>query len=206
MRKKLALTGFILATCISAIAVLAMIMSAIFVIDVVAGSAGSGLIIAVIVLEVLFFIGSLVLNAVAIPTTSSASKFKKRKGLVITAIVFNFIAVFMYILSMTTGIDSSTFMSIIFMLALIAANVLIIVDLARNGKALEQEEYQNGEMFTHTPEAKEISTQTSVAQNNDSTDALEEEINKLLLLKAKNLITDEEFAELKKHAIEKRMK
>lgn len=36
-------------------------------------------------------------------------------------------------------------------------------------------------------------------------DGLEEEINKLILLKEKNLITDEEYKELRKRAIEKRL-
>lgn len=53
------------------------------------------------------------------------------------------------------------------------------------------------------------STVNTLTKSEDKVSAqigdLKEEINKLLLMKAKNFITDKEFEKLKAHAIEKRL-
>lgn len=204
MRRKLAFSGFILGTCIMAITTFFMLIGAIMVADLLAGtgSTDTGAVIAVIVLEMLFYIAILILNALSISATTTASKFDRRKGLVITTIVFNFIAVFMYILSISvsgTGVGMSGVIVfyVIFMLALIASNVLAIVDLARNGTALEREKAKDNK--------EEVVSKVRSQEVSKDTDGLEEELNKLIAMKEKNLITDEEFAELKKCAIDKRL-
>lgn len=195
MRRKLAFSGFILGTVITAITAFFMLIGGIVIIEMLS-SVDADAYIAIVVVEVLFFIATLVLNAVSISATTNAKKFDRRKGLVITTIVFNFLAMLVYIMPMTTEVLSTgvIVVYVLLMLALIASNVLAIVDLSLNKKAIKKEE---------NIDKQEIETVKEATQGKD--DNLEEEINKLMLMKAKNIITEEEFEALKKHAIEKRL-
>lgn len=194
MRRKLAFSGFILGTIITAITAFFMLIGGILAIEILS-SMDAGASIAIIVVEVLFFVATLVLNAVSISATTTAKKFDRRKGLVITTIVFNFLAMLVYIMPMTAeGLPAGFIVVyVLLMLALIASNVLVIVDLSLNKKAIKKEENMD---------KQEVETAKEATQGKDN---LEEEINKLMLMKAKNIITEEEFEALKKHAIEKRL-
>lgn len=146
MRRKLALSGFILGISITALTILLMIMGGVLLVGIFAGvgsGEGVGVFTIIIALEVLFFALILVLNAVSISSTSSATKFHKRKGLTITTIVFNFIAMLSCVLLVILGGISSVW-AILFLivvtLGLVTANILIVIDLARNDKALKSEE------------------------------------------------------------------
>lgn len=199
MRRNLALSGFILGTCVSAITTILMILGGIVILEALMLLDGAELFIAIVIFEALFFIATLILNIVSISTTKNAKVFCKRKGLAITTIVFNFLAMGVYILAITT--QGALMRTIIFysilMVVLIVANILVIVDLAKNRDALEKENGQEEHIDVRT-------SQESVAQDRRIS-GIEEEINKLILLKEKNLITEEEFNELKKRTIEKRL-
>lgn len=202
MRRKLAFTGFIMGTCFTSLFALIIIIGAI---EIASYVSLPGELWAEIIIEILISVTTLVLNSVAIPTTATAQKMNKKKGIVITAIVFNFLEVLAFILALTVSPDPAAIvLYIILMLGIIASNVLAIIDLARNSKVMSIEDNMTTGNYEST-----TSTENTLTKSEDKVSAqigdLEEEINKLLLMKAKNLITDEEFEKLKAHAIEKRL-
>ncbi len=207
MRRKLAFTGFIMGTSFIAL------FTAIIVIGAIELASYSGYvnfpaqIWAMIITEIVLSVTTLVLNSVAIPTTTTAQKMNKKKGIVITAIVFNFLEVLVFILALASSPETGILiLYIIFLLGIIASNVLAIIDLANNSKAMKVE--IEGVDVANTVEPETKTERVNVAKSSTATmqvNDLEEEINKLLLMKAKNLITDEEFEKLKAHAIEKRL-
>ena len=216
MRRKLAFVGFILATCFASILSLLLIIEWAVTIDLVNtaiitgyNTAGMGAVVSFMTIIVLMMITSLTLNAISISATTNATKMTKRKGLVITSVVFNFVNIALLLsivgVAISQGIVETSLFYIIFMFGLIASNILILVDLGRLKKAYILEQTENAKKIEQTnvqPKVEEKQPQEQTAFNS-KLDALEEEINKLIILKAKNLITEEEFEQLKRRAIEK---
>lgn len=131
----------------------------------------------------------------------------KRKGLVITSIVFNFIAIF-FLLAVSVENGATAVFYIICMLGLIASNVLILIDVARLSKAVNAELFAENNIVTEEKienPIEEIKTEENSQPKNEEMDDLESELNKLMLMKEKNLITEEEFEQLKKRAIDKKL-
>ncbi len=216
MRRKLAFVGFILATCFASILSLLLIIEWAVTIDLVNtaiitgyNTAGMGAVVSFMTIIVLMMITSLTLNAISISATTNATKMTKRKGLVITSVVFNFVNISLLLsivgVAISQGIVETSLFYIIFMFGLIASNILILVDLGRLKKAYILEQTENAKKIEQTnvqPKVEEKQPQEQTTFNS-KLDALEEEINKLIILKAKNLITEEEFEQLKRRAIEK---
>lgn len=216
MRRKLAFVGFILATCFASILSLLLIIEWAVTIDLVNtaiitgyNTAGMGAVVSFMTIIVLMMITSLTLNAISISATTNATKMTKRKGLVITSVVFNFVNIALLLsivgVAISQGIVETSLFYIIFMFGLIASNILILVDLGRLKKAYILEQTENAKKIEQTnvqPKVEEKQPQEQTTFNS-KLDALEEEINKLIILKAKNLITEEEFEQLKRRAIEK---
>lgn len=216
MRRKLAFVGFILATCFASILSLLLIIEWAVTIDLVNtaiitgyNTAGMGAVVSFMTIIVLMMITSLTLNAISISATTNATKMTKRKGLVITSVVFNFVNISLLLsivgVAISQGIVETSLFYIIFMFGLIASNILILVDLGRLKKAYILEQTENAKKIEQTnvqPKVEEKQPQEQTTFNS-KLDALEEEINKLIILKAKNLITEEEFEQLKRRAIGK---
>lgn len=213
MKRKLAFSGFITATCISALLSLVMFIALICLIDIysaVSGELGASVGVMSLILmavTVLFTIACLILNSCSISSTATAQKMNKKKGLVITSVVFNFVVIF-FLLLVSIANGTAAILYIICMLGLIASNVLILVDLSHLTKAV------NAELFAENNITTEEKTENTVAEikteeisqpKNEEMDELEKEINKLMLMKEKNLITEEEFEQLKKRAIDKKL-
>ena len=161
----------------------------------------------IMAITVLFSIACLILNSCSISSTTTAQKMNKRKGLVITSIVFNFIVIF-FLLAVSVENGATAVFYIICMLGLIASNVLILIDVARLSKAVNAELFAENNIVTEEKienPIEEIKTEENSQPKNKEMDELELEINKLMQMKKRNLITEEEFELLKKRAIDKKL-
>lgn len=226
MKRKLARAGFITATSITAVLSFIMFAGLIYligilnladeIVDPTIRATIGPLAIIIMVFAVLFCIACLVLNSCCIPQTSSAQKMNKKKGLVITTLVFNFILIaFMLLITIDSLGDAA--MYVLCMLGLITSNVLILVDLAHLSKAVNAELFaENNVVVEEKIENKSVvkeETQNNIVDNeqessqpkSEEMDDLEAELNKLMLMKEKKLITEEEFEQLKKRAIDKKL-
>lgn len=132
MRRPITLVGFILGTVMHSVYTIAELFVVALIIDLVvsAGATTSTFMALILLITLALSIISLVFNAIAISAWNKKPEaYKKKRGIIITAIVFNFIVVLLLIIGMT-GKTVGVF-DIIFMISLIATNVLAIVDLAR---------------------------------------------------------------------------
>lgn len=213
MRRKLAFSGFITATCITALLSFVMFIALIYLINILSiivneAERTAGMLATIIMaITVLFSIACLILNSCSISSTTTAQKMNKRKGLVITSIVFNFIVIF-FLLAVSVENGATAIFYIICMLGLIASNVLILIDVARLSKAVNAELFAENNIVTEEKienPIEEIKTEENSQPKNEEMDDLESELNKLMLMKEKNLITEEEFDLLKKRAIDKKL-
>lgn len=213
MRRKLAFSGFITATCITALLSFVMFIALIYLINILSiivneAERTAGMLATIIMaITVLFSIACLILNSCSISSTTTAQKMNKRKGLVITSIVFNFIVIF-FLLAVSVENGATAIFYIICMLGLIASNVLILIDVARLSKAVNAELFAENNIVTEEKienPIEEIKTEENSQPKNEEMDDLESELNKLMLMKEKNLITEEEFNLLKKRAIDKKL-
>ena len=213
MRRKLAFSGFITATCITALLSFVMFIALIYLINILSiivneAERTAGMLATIIMaITVLFSIACLILNSCSISSTTTAQKMNKRKGLVITSIVFNFIIIF-FLLAVSVENGATAVFYIICMLGLIASNVLILIDVARLSKAVNAELFAENNIVTEEKienPIEEIKTEENSQPKNKEMDDLESELNKLMLMKEKNLITEEEFEQLKKRAIDKKL-
>lgn len=213
MRRKLAFSGFITATCITALLSFVMFIALIYLINILSiivneAERTAGMLATIIMaITVLFSIACLILNSCSISSTTTAQKMNKRKGLVITSIVFNFIVIF-FLLAVSVENGATAIFYIICMLGLIASNVLILIDVARLSKAVNAELFAENNIVTEEKienPIEEIKTEENSQPKNEEMDDLESELNKLMLMKEKNLITEEEFEQLKKRAIDKKL-
>lgn len=132
------------------------------------------------------------LNSCAI-NVLTIEKYKKCKSKIVTAIVFNFI-VLLYNLMIVIGLYAEAWMiaiSIIIIVALLACNVLYIVDLA-----LKVKESDDAPVKTN-----------KVSQNVNKADSEEEqllnELEKLVNLRERKILTQEEFEKLKSQVVTK---
>lgn len=213
MRRKLAFSGFITATCITALLSFVMFIALIYLINILSiivneAERTAGMLATIIMaITVLFSIACLILNSCSISSTTTAQKMNKRKGLVITSIVFNFIVIF-FLLAVSVENGATAVFYIICMLGLIASNVLILIDVARLSKAVNAELFAENNIVTEEKienPIEEIKIEGNSQPKNKEMDDLESELNKLMLMKEKNLITEEEFEQLKKRAIDKKL-
>lgn len=213
MRRKLAFSGFITATCITALLSFVMFIALIYLINILSiivneAERTAGMLATIIMaITVLFSIACLILNSCSISSTTTAQKMNKRKGLVITSIVFNFIVIF-FLLAVSVENGATAVFYIICMLGLIASNVLILIDVARLSKAVNAELFAENNIVTEEKienPVEEIKIEGNSQPKNKEMDDLESELNKLMLMKEKNLITEEEFEQLKKRAIDKKL-
>ena len=195
MKRKLLLSGFILGTVGLGIFSLILVIGLIQIFAILGGelaSSGVGGALALTIFEVLIFIVAFVLNAVCINTWNNEEKFNKKKATIYTTIVFNFISIiFLFYTFFGGGTAESIVFSVIVFLCVVAANVLVLIDLTSSTNKQEN--------------VVADSNDTADSEISD-TDKLEEKLKKLEALKNENKISEEEYNELKKKYIDEEIK
>ena len=130
MKRPMTLTGGIIGTIANAFLSVMYVIGIVGIIELLGGATGTVTVVVVAVLEMLVAVVALILSIVSIVAWSKdAAGYKKKKGAVITAAVFNFIGA---ILCFIAG----TALYIVLALVLIAVGVLFIVDVCLEGKRI----------------------------------------------------------------------
>lgn len=227
MKRPLTLSGAIIGTVANAVLTIVFIYNAAICLSYGAELTSVGILCLV---ECLFSLTALVLDIFSILAwNKDFNGYKKRKGIIITSVVFDFLPTLYLILNFIV-------VNLIFALALIAANVLKIIDLARENK-------NNPALVNKNPQVNTVNQQqTSVQQTrpqpvqqqvrpaqpvhqnqvqprpvqqiqqvqqiekpkSDSEkkfDALEKRLEKLYSMKEKGIVSEEEYAMLKNEII-----
>ena len=195
MKRPLTLTSAILGTVFQGILALESIILFIAMMDLVAGATGAGTLAIVMIITIAIAVLGLIFNILSIPTWNKAPEvFRKKRGVIITAIVFNLLIVVLSLIGYADEGATVNFLSILMLLCLIAASVMYIVDLATEKKRVAELEAQNATEET-TETAQDSPVQASTAT------ALEEKLVKLNQMKEQGIIDEEEYNELKKKYI-----
>lgn len=193
MKRPMTLTGFILATVSTAIYAGYSMFVLTLVIDILSSTSATGgaTALALLILDLAIAVVTLVLNAVSIKAWNRGPEaYKKYKGKVIAATVFNFIMIVSLIVGIaTTTAETFPILNIIIILALVAANVLAYVDLGLEGKRVAKLEAEGSMLEEDAQEATDV----------------ERKIEKLNSMKEQGLISDEEYEELKKSYINEKI-
>ncbi len=191
MKRALTLTSAIMGTVFQGILALESIIFFIAMMDLVAGASGAGTLAIVMIITIAIAVLGLLFNILSIPAWNKAPEvFRKKRGIIITAIVFNLLVVVLSLIGFAGEGTSVSFLSILMLLCLIAASIMYIVDLATEKKKVAELEAQNA-----TEEVTEETAQASTAT------ALEEKLVKLNQMKEQGIIDEEEYNELKKKYI-----
>lgn len=197
MKRPLTLTGFILGTIFLGIEAIAGL---ILFIDFM-NYTGNSIVIVALGLALALSIVSLIFNAISIPAwNKSPEVYRRKRGIIITAIVFNFIIVLFTIIGFASGETNPNMLTILEILGIIAANVLGIIDLTRESKKVGLYEEEDGVPVNEDDEEfVEVAPQYRKPQA--SSTSLEDKIIKLNQMKESGLIDEEEYKELKKKYI-----
>lgn len=225
MKRPLTLSGAIIGTVANAVLTIVFIYNAAICLSYGAELTSVGILCLV---ECLFSLTALVLDIFSILAwNKDFNGYKKRKGIIITSVVFDFLPTLYLILNFIV-------VNLIFALALIAANVLKIIDLARENKnnpaLVNQNTQVNAANQTQVqqvrtqPVQQQVRPAQPVHQNqvqprpvqqiqqvqqiekpkSDSEkkfDALEKRLEKLYSMKEKGIVSEEEYAMLKNEII-----
>ena len=138
MKRVMTLVGGIIGTVVDAIYSFVALLEGALLLELLgaAGVPGASIFAIVGLLIIAIVVTALVLNAISISGfTCSAEKFAKKRGVIITAVVFNFLLAFLLILSTMTG--GVTFFTALVILTSIATGVLFIVDLCLEKSVLQ---------------------------------------------------------------------
>ena len=112
-----------------------------------------------VVLE-LFLITSLVLSCVTFGhVNGSPEKYEKRKGVTIATIVFNFLVVIMFIASCFESDAGTIVFALICAAALVAANVLYIMDLTQEKARVEKFNKEQENPITEPVKVEAVKTE-----------------------------------------------
>lgn len=192
MRRVKTLTAGILATVTQAIFSIIMLVALFLIVDLISmgatGVEGTIVLMAILTAVVLT---TLVLSIVAIPAwAKDAVGFKKKKALIITAVVFNFVVVLYQLISLVTAAPAAgtIILYVILMGMSIAANVLWLIDLAQEGRKVNQP-------VSAAPAAQTVSsTETKLA----AAEEFAQKLAKIDALRKNGVLTEEEYSEIKK--------
>lgn len=217
MKRPLTLTGAILGVVANAINAVYFIISLIILGDI-AAYAGAYLPAGIIVVYVLLLgisIAGLVLSILTIKTWNKDSEtYRKKKGLIITSIVFNFVSTLFLLTCVFISAGSVIVYYIILMLMIMAAGVLCLVDLCLEGKRSANNHVAEAVVADVQPTTvvtpvAEVQPAQPVVQAQPVTEkaanTLEDKIEKLNSMKENGLITDEEYKELKANYIKEQL-
>lgn len=192
MKRALTLTGAILGLVGGAFLSIVYLITLIGVIELMSyGYEAVGALILTLIL-ILVSVLALVFSAVCIaPWNKSAEDYKKKKGMIITAVVFNFISTLATLIMLIAGSSGWVVVVMILgMLLAIASAVLLLVDICTENGKIEKA-------------GKQVATQPAVASAaNDaklaSAETFEKKLAKLNAMKEHGIITEEEYTEIKK--------
>lgn len=217
MKRVLTLTGAILGTCFGALCTIFYLISMINVLQ--ASSVVGGGVVILSIFEFLLMSVTLALNASSISTWNKDEQvFKKKFGLLITSVIFDFITVIWLIVAAALAPTIlNVILCVIAGLGLIATGVLLIIDLVNESKRInnanvvqENTTVNNASVNTPTMHKTAINTTTvskqPVKTATSDIEALESKLEKLAVMRAKGMITEEEYLELKKAYIQKQTK
>ncbi len=140
MKRPMTLVASIIATVFFGIEVFATFIGLVAVADLASsvGASLPGYFYAVMVITLLFVATSLVLNILCIPTWNKSFEiYRKRRGVHISTLVFNFLSVVMVLI----GTSEWTFYTVLFILAVVATIALYIVDLCLENKRMARQGY-----------------------------------------------------------------
>lgn len=152
MKRVMTLVAGLLGLVFDAIFSVFMIIGLVAVMDMLGGEKGSATFAIIAILEIALGVVSLILNAVSISAFAcSAEKYRKKRGLIITTIVFNFLLALLLLLTVFT---SASLVTVLVLIASIVAVVLYIVDLCLEGKRVAKAQ-QTAEAKEETVEVKE---------------------------------------------------
>ena len=130
------LIGFIIATSLLGIYTIIQLVGIAAIIDFLSattGVEGGATLAVVLIITLALCVLALVFNAIAISAwNKDPAGYKKKKGLVITATVFNFVIILLLIIGMVSG--ACGVLDVLLLPALIAANVLAYVDMGLEKK------------------------------------------------------------------------
>ena len=146
MKRPMTLIGFIIATVFCGIYTLVQLFGLAVIIDLLTatGVTGGATLAVVMILTIALCVLALVFNAVAISAWGKNPEgYKKKRGMVITATVFNFIIMLLLIIGMASGVVGV--LDVLLLIAVLATNVLAYIDLGlekRRVQKLEQAKQQ----------------------------------------------------------------
>ena len=127
MKRPMTLIGGILGTVVNAILAVVMLIGSVLALEIVGAvgaQAGYATITVIFIISIVMFVIALVMSIISITAwAKDVDDYKKKKGILITSIIFNFISAIFAIL---TG----TALGIVLGIIVIAAAVLLIVDIA----------------------------------------------------------------------------
>lgn len=154
---------------------------------------GYGINIGVLIISILFFVVAtlnIVFNGIVIGLWNKTSEeFNKKKGLTITAIVFDFLVVIATVVMMCLGSSGLVVLFLVIaMLLAIASAVMLLVDLCMENKRSSKQDA-----------AAQVNE--TVASNDSklaAAETVEKKLEKLNAMKEHGVITEDEYKELKK--------
>lgn len=136
MKNKLGFIGSILGTCFAGVETIIMFLALFVLIDMMnAAGVTNSLAIFLIIFEIAITVITLIFDILSIVASKDIEKMNKKKGIVITAIVFNFISAFLMIYAILVQFSILDFM---IGLGLIATAILQIVGLANLKSDIEK--------------------------------------------------------------------
>ena len=126
---------------------------------------------AVMIFTMIFCLLGLIFSAVSFKRVSmEPQKFEQNKGMLITVVVFDILVALLLCYGFVEGISAT---SVIYLVALIASVVLIIVDIARNKKLLTDATVSTADLSVKQSTAEvsgaENKEEVSVAENKTDT-------------------------------------
>lgn len=151
MKRPLSLVSFIVSTAMISLYTAVYIMGSYVILALIGEYIASPegiIIVGVVIGELALFILGIIFNAISIARVlKKPSEFKK--GAVITAIVFNFIIFLLMMLSLT---EEVSMLNVITGIALLATNILVIIDLCKEGKRKQKDQQLAQSQETATEE------------------------------------------------------
>lgn len=196
MKRALTLTGAILGLVGGAFLSIIYLITLIGTIELMSYGYGAGPLVLAIILVAVSVLG-LVFSAVCIaPWNKPAEGYKKKKGTIITAVVFNFISALATLIMLIAGFSGwVVILMILGMLLAIASAVLLLVDVcAESGRIEKAAQKVAGQSVAAQPAVASAANDAKLA----SAEIFEKKLAKLNAMKEHGIITEEEYTEIKK--------
>ena len=128
MRNKLGFIGSILGTCFAGVSSIVFLAAFALLIDMMSALGESSLLaLLIMIIELAVVVLALIFNILSIVASNNIEKMNKKKGIIITAIVFDFIAGALLFYSLTSQFSTLNFLCA---LGLIASAILLICGLS----------------------------------------------------------------------------